>query len=137
MKNETGYQPGHPWYYKIGGAVPKPKAILAAVKTSGYQGCKRDYISLADNRHEPARSSDLRLLRLSVLNDFQAHLRLYREYARKLRDYRQMGTAEQEAQPICSDIHTSMSLKYNHLYNDFAHLVFIDELLSKQMDLFD
>ena len=43
-----------------------------------------------------------------------------------------MDTAEQEAQPICSDIHTNMSLKHNHLYDDFAHLVYIDDLLSQQ-----
>jgi hypothetical protein len=30
-----------------------------------------------------------------------------------------------------------MSLKRNHIYNDFAHIVFLEELLSKQGDLFD
>jgi len=52
MKNETGYSPGHPWYYKLGGAVYKPKSILAAVKKSEYQGYKRDEIHQADNRRE-------------------------------------------------------------------------------------
>ncbi len=136
MKNETGYRPGHPWYYKLGGVVHKPKAILAAVKDREYQGYKRDDIHQADNRQEPERSSTLRSLRLSALNDLQADLRTYREFARALHDYRKMDKAEQGAQPICSDIHMSMSLKYNHLYNDFAHLNFIDELLTRQLDLF-
>ncbi len=114
----------------------KPKAILAAAKKIEYQGYKRDDINQADNRQEPERSSSLRSLRLSALNDLQADLRTYRELARDLRDFRKMDIAEQEVQPICSDIHMSMSLKYNHLYNDFAHLVFIDELLSLQLDLF-
>jgi len=137
MKNETGYNPGHPWYYKLGGAAYKPKSILAAVKKSEYQGYKRDEIHQADNRPEPERSASLRSLRLTALNDLQADLRTYRKLACKLRDYRKMETAEQMVQSVCSDIHTSMSLKYNHLYNDFAHLVFIDELLSHQPDLFD
>jgi len=36
----------------------------------------------------------------------------------------------------CTDIHTGISLKHNHLYNDFAHLLTLDNLLSKQPDLF-
>lgn len=137
MKNVTGYNPGHPWYYKLGGAVHKPKAILAAVKDSEYQGYKLDEIKLADNRREPERSSSLRILRETSLRDLHADLKRYRELACKLCDYRLMDETEQEMQPICSDIHMSMSLKYNHLYNDFAHLVTIDDLLLRQLDLFD
>ena len=37
----------------------------------------------------------------------------------------------------CNDIHTALSLKHNHLVNNFAHLITLDELLTKQMDLFD
>jgi len=54
-----------------------------------------------------------------------------------LREYRQMHRDEQEAQLVCADIHMSMSLKYNHLYNRFAHLIVIDDYLSQQPDLFD
>lgn len=136
MNIDTGYKPGHPWYYKQGGAVQKPKAILAAVKISEYQGYNADEIKKVDNRHEPERSSSLRSLRLSAMNDLQADLKCYRELACKLRVYRLMDKAEQDVQPICSDIHTSISLKYNHLYNDFAHLILIDDLLSQQPDLF-
>ena len=36
----------------------------------------------------------------------------------------------------CADIHTDISLKYAHIYNDFAHLNYIDDLLAQQGDLF-
>jgi hypothetical protein len=40
--------------------------------------------------------------------------------------------------PVSSaDIHMSMSLKHNHIYNQFAHLLTLDELLGRQRDLFD
>ena len=38
--------------------------------------------------------------------------------------------------PVCRDIHTNISLKHNHLFNNLAHLHYIDELLSFQEDLF-
>lgn len=136
MSSNNGYKPGHPWYYKLGGEVKKPKAILAAVKRRQYHGYRLEEISKADNKFEPERSSALRSLRLSALNDLQSDLRIYREVACELRDYRQMEAEEQEEQPFSSDVHTSMSLKYNHLYNDFAHLNLIDDLLSRQPDLF-
>ncbi len=137
MKNETGYRPGHPWYYKLGGVVHKPKQILAAVKASGYRGYKLDEIEKADSKYEPDRSATLRKIRESALMELKADLECYREVVRGLRAFRNVSDKDQEAQPICSDIHMSMSLKYNHLYNDFAHLVYIDDLLSQQPDLFD
>ncbi|MEE8058525.1 MAG: hypothetical protein V3T17_11920 [Pseudomonadales bacterium] len=136
MKNETGDKAGHPWYYKLGGAVHKPKQILSSVKKSGYQGYKRDDIKQADNKYEPERSVTLSALRKSALKDLRSDLERYRAFACKLRDYRLMGKSGQEVQPIYSDTHVSMSLKYNHLYNDFAHWVLIDDLLSQQADLF-
>lgn len=137
MENETGYEPGHPWYYKLGGTVLKPKEILEAVKLSGYQGYNADEIKKADNKAEPERSSSLRSHRQSALKDLHIDITRYRELACQLRDYRKMETAEQIAQPICSDIHTNISLKISHIYNEFAHLVYIDDLLSQQLGLFD
>lgn len=131
----TGYSPGHPWYYKQGGIVHKPKQILAAVKYNRYRGYMEEDIKQADAMCEPRRSAALRLLRKTVTQSLNANLEIYREVACNLRRCR--SDEKQEPQPICSDVHTSMSLKYNHLYNDFAHLVYIDELLSHQPDLFD
>jgi len=133
---QNTYKPGHPWYYKLGGAVHKPKAILTTVKNSRYQGYKRDDINRADDRAEPQRSSSLRSLREEALTELRSNLEIYRGCACELREYRLLDENEQDAQPMCADIHTSMSLKYNHLYNDFAHLIMIDDLLSQQRDLF-
>jgi len=134
MTNQQSYSPGHPWYYKLGGGVHKPKQILAAVTNDSYQGYMADDIKQADGKHEPQRTSALRNLREAVIIRLHADLERYREVVCDLRRYR--ITNKQEVQPICSDVHTSMSLKYNHLYNDFAHLVYIDDLLSQQPDLF-
>ena len=132
-----GYQPGHPWFYKLGGKVLRPKQILSAVKASGYQGYRFDDIQQAGNKAEPHRSAALRNIRQEVLTRLISDLSCYRAYARELRDYRAIDEADRPEQPICSDIHTSMSLKHNHLYNGFAHLAVIDDLLSSQPDLFD
>jgi len=134
MTNHQSYSPGHPWYYKLDGAVHKPKQILTAVKNDSYQGYLAEDIKQADGKHEPQRSSALRNLREAVTIRLHADLERYREVVCDLRRYRL--TDQQEVQPICSCVHTSMSLKYNHIYNDFAHLIYIDELLSQQPDLF-
>ena len=132
-----GYKPGHSWYYKLGGKVLRPKQILAAVKLSGYQGYRLDDIQQADNKPEPQRSAALRNIRQEVLARLISDLSCYRQLACELRDYRALDEADRPEQPICSDIHTGLSLKHNHLYNDFAHLALIDDLLSSQLDLFD
>jgi len=36
----------------------------------------------------------------------------------------------------CHDIHTAMGLKHAHLYNDFAHLIYLENLPDQQQDLF-
>jgi len=138
-KIQNTYEPSHPWYYKLGGTVHKPKAILNSVKDSKYQGYRYDDINRADDRAEPQRSSDLRLLRQEALNDLRSNLAIYRNRVCELREYHLLDVEGQQAhddKSFCSDINLDMSLKYCHLYNDFAHLVFIDNLLSIQADLF-
>ncbi len=137
--SQNPYDAGHPWYYRLGGAVHKPKAILKATRDNKYQGYNRDNIHQADDRAEPQRSSDLRLLREGALKDFRTNIAIYRKYACELREYRLLDEAGQKAHDdkiFCSDIHLNMSLKYCHLYNDLAHLYLIDDLLSYQADLF-
>jgi len=136
---ETTYEPSHIWYYRLGGEVHKPKAILSTVKKNKYQSYRFDEFKKADDRAEPQRSSLLRSLREEVLGDLRSNLAIYRKYACELREYRLLDEAGQQAhdkKSFCSNIHMSMSLKYSHLYNDFAHLVLIDDLLSFQTDLF-
>lgn len=131
-----GYNLGHPWYYLLGGKVLKPKQILAHVKHGGYQGYAKDDIAAADAKPEPRRSSALRSYRDRFADDLRRDLSVYRTKVRELNRYRE--TQNFDVIPTsCDDIHTAMSLKTAHLINDFAHLIFLDDLLSKQGDLFD
>jgi len=77
----------------------------------------------------------LRLLQTKFREDLKSDLSRYRKVVREL--HHQRNTNRIINIPVaCNDVHTSMSLKNAHLYNDFAHLHFLDELLGKQLDLF-
>ena len=102
-----GYHPGHPWYYYLGGKPLSPREILEATRHSGYLGYARERIANLDHLSEPKRSQSLRAER----DKFRSDLR--------------------------EDIHVALSLKHNHMVNNFGHLILLDELLSKQKDLFD
>lgn len=131
------YHSGHPWYYKLGGKVPMPKQILASVRQRGYQGYRYDEIHRVDSKQEPDRSAALRNIRQECLKQLRANLAQHRELAREYHAYCRTELAAQKNEPVCSSLCTSMSLKYAHLYNDFAHLVVINDFLSVQPDLFD
>ncbi len=122
-----------------GGTVHKSKAILNATRDNKFQGYNRENINKADDSAEPQRSASLRLLRQEALRNLRSNLAIYRKYACELREYRLLDDAGKKAhdeKSFCSDIHTNMSLKYCHLYNDFPHLYLMDDLLSFQADLF-
>ena len=136
IQSELGYNAGHPWYYKLGGRVQGPKQILATVKEKGYQGYLVEDIRKAHTKSEPQRSKELRTIKENVICDIRCDLRCYRDLSRELRRHRAQDGFVTD-QPICDDIHTNISLKYCHLYNDLAHLFYLDELLSQQPDLFD
>lgn len=130
-----GYSLGHPWYYLLGGRVLTPKQILEHVKHGGYQGYARDDIAAADAKPEPRRSSALRGYRDRFTDDLRRDLSVYRREVRELNRYRE--TQDFDVIPTsCDGIHTAMSLKTAHLINNFAHLIYLDELLSKQGELF-
>ena len=84
---------------------------------------------------EPQRSEALRSLQTKVCHAMKQDLKRYRELARELSHKRKLGS-DQKAPVSCADIHTSIALKHNHLFNDFCHLILIDDLLSVQPDLF-
>lgn len=133
---ENPYRPGHPWYYLLGGPALMPSAIREAASRSTYHGYRAADIDKADAMGEPKRTTALRAIRKAVLDELRRDLGRYREVARELRCYRQ-ETAGSSLPEISADVHTAISLKHNHLYNDFAHLLRIDALLSRQRDLFD
>lgn len=130
----SDYSPGHPWHYVLGATPPFPKKILERVRERGYRGYKKHEIQNAAVKAEPARSAALRAIRDEARLSLFANLSRYREVARGLRQYRE----NPNKQPcFCADVHQSVSLKHNHIYNDLAHLIWLDELLSEQRDLFD
>ena len=133
------YDPGHPWHYVLGGTALYPKQILQAVMASGYQGYLADTIQQAAQKNEPERSTALRTLKANILTDFKANLARYREVVRDLQCYDaekiKYSNQRIDTPPICDDVHVNVSLKHNHLYNDFAHLFVIDKYLAYQKDL--
>lgn len=136
MTASIPYSPGHPWYYHLGGRVLFPKDICEAVEASGYRGWRERILDEIDQKAEPVRSAELRQLRNTVHIELRANLSRYRECARLLSGYRRRGGKSNNL-PVCANIHSALSLKHNHLYNDFAHLLVIEELLGKQPDLFE
>nr|WP_321440390.1 hypothetical protein [uncultured Hyphomonas sp.] len=130
-----GYTAGHPWFYVLGGPVLPPKAIMAEVAISKYRGWMRHDIEKADALAEPKRSAELRKFREKILIDLRRDLSGYREAAFELHTFRRMYP-ESSANPFHDDAHTAVSLKFSHLFNDFAHLTTLDDLLAVQRDLF-
>jgi hypothetical protein len=110
-----GYGSGHPWYYKLGGKVLSPKQIKQSVRHSGYLGYMCADIEAADDKSEPQRSNALRAIKTKVLDDLVADLSGYRARARELAALRKVS--DQPSEPSCADLHMSISLKHNHLFN--------------------
>lgn len=127
-----GYDAGHPWYYVLGGPLLGPKQILRCVRARRYRGYLHEEIALSAARCEPRRSEELRRIRQSVSASLRIDLARYFELVRALRRERRYVEASE-----CTDLHTAVSLKHNHLFNDLALLDWIDELLSVQLDLFE
>ncbi len=130
------YSPGHPWYYLLGGAVPMPRVIMFRVRAKGYKGYLRQDIEEADSKSEPQRSEALRNIRAKAYRELLRDLSGYRRVARALSQYRLAQCPNAPLPVACDPVHQSISLKYNHLYNDCAHLIWLDALLARQGELF-
>lgn len=136
MTKHHGYPAGHPWYYALGGAALMPRQILEDTRARGYRGYAREQIEADARLAEPRRSETLRAWRTKFRADLWSNISRYRAL---VRDYRSAGAAPCEpcSRPDCRDLDTALSLKHNHLVNDFGHLILVDELLTVQRDLFD
>lgn len=132
--SHKGYSAGHPWYYFLGGAVPKLKDIKEAVYAGGYEGYLADDIKAIAKKPEPQRSRAIREMRQNLIDNLRRDISMYRRCVRKLRQHRATNTKAVEAS--CAEVHTSMSLKHNHIYNGFANLKTLDVLPEQQLDLF-
>ncbi|WHP69397.1 hypothetical protein [Phaeobacter inhibens] len=132
--SHIGYSAGHPWYYFLGGAVPKLKEIKASVYVDGYEGCLADDIKATARKAEPQRTHAINAMRHKLIDDLHRDISIYRRCVRELSRYRLEHS--EASGTCCAEIHTSMSLKHNHIYNGFANLKTLEALPAQQMDLF-
>lgn len=135
MHTHQGRKSSHPWYYLLGGKRLSLKEIREEARASSYQGYLSEEINSADRLPEPQRSEALRGIRSRALASLARDASRYRVVCRELSAHRAAGL-DQQPSTLSGDVHRAVSLKHNHLYNDFAHLSAIDELLSRQLDLF-
>lgn len=134
---QNSYSPGHPWYYKLGGRVLNPAAIMEEVKQNNYRSYMADDITKAGNMPEPRRSQKLREIKVDHVKKLENNLERYRELVQELRELRN-NHGDIDHSEGCLDLYTSLSFKHNHIYNDMAVLLYADTLLcnSIQLDLF-
>lgn len=132
----SDYPPSHSWHYVLGGSVRTPKQILKDVKTSNFQSYKKAEFDQASKLAEPERSAKLRQLTDHVKGELQRDLSCYREVALRLRRDR-LRDHGKSAVAVCSDLNVSVSLKHNHIYNNFAHPIYLESLDKGQKELFD
>ncbi|MEQ9230595.1 MAG: hypothetical protein RIF46_07915 [Cyclobacteriaceae bacterium] len=125
------YHSGHPWYYVLGGKTLSVREIQKEAKESGYKGYLKDDITKIRGDNEK-----LRRLKSKVKDNLKKDISIYRKNVFALHQFNRVNKAS-ITKPVCEDVHLSVSLKMSHLTNGFAHLNYIDELLSQQPDLFD
>jgi hypothetical protein len=93
-------------------------------------------MTAADQKTEPKRSITLRRLKAAIEAELKRDISRYRQCALALHRHRKANPSTDR--PTCAEnVHLGVSLKYNHLVNDFAHLAYLDELLNRQGDLFE
>ncbi len=131
----NNYESGHPWYYYLGGKILTPKNILENAKLSNYQGYLENDVKKFDLLDEPKRTQKFNELFRNELFELKRNLSLYRKYVLEI-SLRRKNNLIGENEPICDDIYMSMSLKHNHIFSNFRHLILL-ESFQKQMDLFD
>lgn len=140
MGNQTvissDYSPSHPWFYYLGGIVISPKQIKQRVMIKDQESYRAEDFEKLNSRKEPRRSESLRLMKEKIMQELVRDISAYRRTVRELKIWHAQDPLPEPFQS-CNDVHTSMSLIYSHISNDFMHLKYLDNLASKQMDLFD
>ncbi|MEL6170523.1 MAG: hypothetical protein AAFR02_00720 [Pseudomonadota bacterium] len=132
--SNQGYSAGHPWYYFLGGEVLSVKAIKKEAQSDDYGGYLFDRIEAIGRKAEPQRTHSIGEMREKLHADLSRDISIYRRCVCELRQYR-----KDNPEPLgscCAEIHTSMSLKHNHIYNGFANLKTLEALPEQQLDLF-
>lgn len=112
------YHPGHPWYYKKRGEVLYPSVIIGLAVHKGWKGYDQgEAVDKADNMKEPHRTTKLHELLGKYKGMLCSDLKRYREC---VREYRKWLEQPEDDEPFSNDIHQSMCLKHNHIYNHGA-----------------
>jgi hypothetical protein len=130
MSYENSYKTGHPWYYVLGGKVLTLKEIWQEADTASYRGYLESEIDKAAGNN-----AKLNVLKTEAIARLKEDISRYRICALELHRYRKALPENHE--PVCEDIHASMGFKRNHIFNEFANLKQINELLQQQPTLFD
>ena len=84
QENNTGYDPGHPWYYVRGGDIPTLKSIWQEVEDSGYKSYRKEDIKKAGDKQEPKRSELLRAMRKEAEHSLKRNISIFRKCVRQL-----------------------------------------------------
>jgi hypothetical protein len=130
MSNANTYSTGHPWYYVLGGKILSLKEIWQEVDTATYKGYLEAEIDKASGN-----TRKLQEMKTKAIVRVKEDISRYRQCALELHRYRK--ALPKDWHPECDDIHTAMGLKRNHIFNEFANLKQINELLQQQPTLFD
>lgn len=129
------YSPGHCWYYRLKGAVLSLKEILATVKSSGYESIYKAKF-MRDNEKDD-RTIKLLEHKKDSTNRIKDDISAYRKYCFYYHKLKEVDPNDMESH---MDLCVSLSLKYCHIYNRFADLILLDNLLngsdSGQSDMF-
>ena len=89
-----------------------------------------------DEKAEPLRSEELRALKKQIRDMLFQDISKYRAYGRVVKTIRRENNEMPEFS-IANCPYIALSLKHSHIYNNLAHLHFVNKLLLKQPDLFD
>lgn len=131
MTMQNTYNNGHPWYYVLGGKVLSIRDIWEEVNLDNRKGGYNRY----EIKKAFGNSEKLRALKVKTVARLKSDISRYRQCVFELHRYRKSLTENHN--PVCEDVHVSVSLKVSHIYNELANLKYIEELLSYQPDLFD
>lgn len=137
MAVHRGYSSEHCWYYYLGGRILRLSEIRAEAIASGYRGYCEAEIDRIDRLPAEKRSRAIRDMRKRFEKTALEDAKRYRQVAARVRYRRHwLGPYPDEHRDMCNEPCMGLSLKHNHLFNDFAILHALDKLGEIQMELF-
>ena len=135
LQPHEGYDFTHPWYYYLGGPIPKLQQLRDFAEANLRVQLLEDKIKGINRVSEPNRSQQLQQLILWTGDGLRHDIARYRECVRELRNARRKEIGRTDMTRSCRDIDVSMSLKVSHLCNGFSNLHLLQDV-PQQFDLF-